>query len=361
MEFIERLKFVFQENNIEVLEFNNEKGKITYKCLDCNTIYTYKCARNLFAKITLCKNCYNPFGRWNQTRLQKYKIDRLFPESNITLIDYKGMRTGGIIQCNKCGKQEIINNFEALFAARKGKFCNNCEKDKSKTFKHLQKELDKEYIKLLEWNGTNNKSKFQCLRCGHIFKKFVTKDFNGQICPNCFQVYNKFTFEQGQELLNKKGNNEYLLLQYKGTNDKSLIKHKNCGFCYTARLSDFEKTKGCPKCYKKYSKGEQLVAQFLDNNNYYYVRQKRFDDLSRYSFDFCVRLNNQEVLLEVQGQQHYKEVEVFDDFEKQIERDKIKKEYCLVNNIPLIEIPYWELKNVEKFLQLKFNDYLERE
>lgn len=358
MEFIEKLKFVFQENNIEILELKGEKEKIVYKCLDCNTIYTYKCARNLFSKITLCKNCYNPFERWNKERLQKYKLNRLFPNSNITLIDYKSMRTGGIIRCNKCGFVEEINNFEALFAARKNDFCNNCEKEKDVIFKHLQEELGKKYIKLLEWNGTRSKSKFQCLHCGHIFEKNVTKCFNGQICPNCFKTHNCFTFEQGQELLNKKGNNEYLLLQYNGTNVKSLIKHKLCGFCYTTRLSDFEKTRGCPKCYKKYSKGEQLVAKFLEENHYSYIRQKRFNDLPRYSFDFCVILNNKEILIEVQGQQHYKEVEIFDNFEKQMKRDKVKKEYCLVNNIPLIEIPYWELNNINNFLQLKFNDYL---
>ena len=53
--------------------------------------------------------------------------------------------------------------------------------------------------------------------------------------------------------------------------------------------------------------------------------------------------------------------EIFDSLEDQKRRDKIKKDYCLANNISLIEIPYWELKNLEQFLQLKFNDYLEKE
>lgn len=86
--------------------------------------------------------------------------------------------------------------------------------------------------------------------------------------------------------------------------------------------------------------------------------KKKFEDLKKYSFDFSVIINNQMVLLEVQGRQHYEEVEVFDSLEIQQERDKVKREYCLANNIPLIEIPYWEIDNIDNFLQLKFNDYL---
>ena len=100
---------------------------------------------------------------------------------------------------------------------------------------------------------------------------------------------------------------------------------------------------------------------FLNNNNYNYIYQKRFKDLNKFSFDFCVFFDNKFILLEVQGQQHYKEIEIFDELKEQERRDNIKREYCLANNIPLIEIPYWEFDNINQFLQLKFNDYLEKE
>ena len=355
MEFVDKIKNVFDED-IEILEFKNEKNPITFKCLKCGTLYNFKCARNLFAKTALCKKCCAP-GRWTKEKLQD-RLNKIFVNSDVTLIDFNGMRAGGNVRCNKCGEIEHINNFEALLSARKDNFCMNCEKNKNAIYKHLEQELNKNYIKLLEWHGVNNKAKFQCLRCGFIFKKNVTKKFNGQICPNCFKVHNKFTLEEGQKMLDEKGNNEYTLLQFKGTNEKCLIKHKKCGFCFTTRLGDFEKTKGCPKCYKKYSKGEQMVAKFLTDNNYHFTQQKRYADLPKFSFDFCVTLNNQEILIEVQGRQHYQEIEVFDSFEKQQQRDKTKREYCLVHNIPLIEVPYWELQNLNDFLQLKFNDYL---
>ncbi len=255
MDFQEKLKQVFKENQIEIIDFEEEKGKIKYKCLNCGKIYSYKCARNLLSRITLCKNCYNPFSRWNQQRLEIFKLKRLYPKSDLAIIDYKGLRASARIKCNKCGEIEKIQNLEALMCGRKDYFCKNCEKEYNTIYNHMIKELDSGYIKLLEWHGVNSKTKFQCNRCGYIFEKNVTLKFNGKICPNCFKIHNKFSFEDAQKWLNEKGNGEYVLLQYKGNDKRSLVKHK-CGFCYSVRLADFSKTKGCPKCYKYFSKGE---------------------------------------------------------------------------------------------------------
>lgn len=356
-----KLKQIFIENNIEILEYEGLKGKIKYRCLDCGKIYEYKCARNLFSKITLCKNCFNPFSRWNKERLEEYKLKRLYPNSDLTFIEFNGLRKSGKIKCNKCGKIEVYQNLEPIFCGRYDNFCMSCEKESNKIYNNMIEKLKNGKIKLLEWRGVNNKSKFQCLRCGNIFEKNVSSKFNPDICPNCFKVHNQFSIEDAQKKLDNKTMEKYIILQYTGSEKRSLIKHEKCGFIYSARLSDFEKTKGCPKCYKKFSLLEQKVASYLEKHNYYFEQRKRYSDLPRFSFDFLIKINDKTLLLEVQGQQHYKEIEIFDNLKKQKERDNIKREYCLVNNIPLIEIPYWEINNLEKFLQLKFNDYLGRE
>ena len=38
------------------------------------------------------------------------------------------------------------------------------------------------------------------------------------------------------------------------------------------------------------------------------------------------------------------------------ERDKIKNDYCINNNINLLRIPYWEKQNIETII----NNYLQR-
>ena len=40
-----------------------------------------------------------------------------------------------------------------------------------------------------------------------------------------------------------------------------------------------------------------------------------------------------------------------DDFYIQQEHDKIKNQYCIDNNIPLIRIPYWEYDSIEYILK----------
>ena len=39
-----------------------------------------------------------------------------------------------------------------------------------------------------------------------------------------------------------------------------------------------------------------------------------------------------------------------EDYIELIKRDNIKQEYCLLHNINLIKIPYWEFDNIEKIL-----------
>lgn len=278
MNFKEKLKYVFDKNDIEIIEFTNDKEKITYECKDCGRRYSYKSARNLFSRISLCKNCYNPYSRWNKERVQA-RLNKLFPESKVEIIDFFGFRAGGAVKCLKCGNIENVKNFEPLLSARKDFYCKNCEKDLNKTYKHLEEQLALGNLSLLKWNGVNEKSDFKCNRCGHLFSKQVSINFNGKICPNCFKVYNKFSFEEGQKALNQLGNGEYELLQFKGMSQKSLIKHK-CGFIYETRLSDFQKTRGCPKCYRKISKYERQLKEWLEKNGIDYIYQKKIQRFS---------------------------------------------------------------------------------
>lgn len=60
---------------------------------------------------------------------------------------------------------------------------------------------------------------------------------------------------------------------------------------------------------------------------------------------------------EYDGELHYKKArwsqseETLSGTQK---RDKIKSDFCLNKNIPLIRIPYWEFENIETILQTEF-------
>ena len=64
-------------------------------------------------------------------------------------------------------------------------------------------------------------------------------------------------------------------------------------------------------------------------------------------FDFVVfdDDNNIDFIIEYQGKQHYEPSSKFGGkrgFYQQQYNDKKKKRYCILHNIPLVEIPYWE-------------------
>ena len=68
------------------------------------------------------------------------------------------------------------------------------------------------------------------------------------------------------------------------------------------------------------------------------------------------------ILIEYDGQQHFKPVSFGNDEEKAISEfkqrqinDDIKTQYCKSNDIELIRIPYWEYENIEEILKQKLN------
>lgn len=73
-------------------------------------------------------------------------------------------------------------------------------------------------------------------------------------------------------------------------------------------------------------------------------------------FDMAILDSDDQLLglVEYQGEQHYTPVKYFGGEEQLKEnklRDSIKREYCIQNNIPLLEIPYWKYDNVDLILE----------
>ena len=103
------------------------------------------------------------------------------------------------------------------------------------------------------------------------------------------------------------------------------------------------------------SYGELKISEILKENNYHFEQDKKcFDDLimpggKPARFDFIVYNNFNEImrLIEYDGEQHYKEWTLGKDtLEERQNRDKLKNQYAIKNNIPLIRIPYWEKENL---------------
>lgn len=114
----------------------------------------------------------------------------------------------------------------------------------------------------------------------------------------------------------------------------------------------------------KMSKGERKIEQIFNNLNILYKQQIKFKDLlspkgRQLSFDFAIidLKNKLKCLIEYQGQQHHRSIDIFggdENFFQQQENDELKRNYCKDKNIKLLEIPYWDYDklNEEYFIKL---------
>lgn len=94
---------------------------------------------------------------------------------------------------------------------------------------------------------------------------------------------------------------------------------------------------------------ENHVVKLLNKEKIKYQREKTFSDLKggKYRFDFYLpNYNGQTIIIEVDGEQHFKPIYGRQSFLKGQEHDRQKNSYCLANNIKLYRVPYWEIKNL---------------
>lgn len=137
------------------------------------------------------------------------------------------------------------------------------------------------------------------------------------------------------------------------------IRCKKCGHIWSPPLSSMTANGiRCPTCSPEGYKGEIKISSELSKRNLIFQRQYKIPACKNkrvLPFDFAI-LNDKEELLgliEYQGEQHYFPVKHFggeQKFKDQQQRDTIKVDYCNDNNIPLLEIPYWNYNNIDEII-----------
>jgi hypothetical protein len=120
---------------------------------------------------------------------------------------------------------------------------------------------------------------------------------------------------------------------------------------------------GCPICGESY--GEKQTSLALLKRNVHFKREKRFGscrNINPLPFDFLVYYNEQIALIEYQGIQHYEPVAFGRgnpeaNLKKVRQHDSIKRKWCKVTNVPLLEIPYWE-EDIDKLINEFLNSII---
>lgn len=125
-----------------------------------------------------------------------------------------------------------------------------------------------------------------------------------------------------------------------------------CGNITYVNTNDLT-TGNTTSCGCIHSRGEEYIGQILTINNIIYQNQKSYSDCCSPStgrvlrFDFYV---NNNYLIEYDGILHFKTENRGWNSQELLEKtqlhDKIKNQYCLEHNIPLIRIPYTHLSKL---------------
>lgn len=128
---------------------------------------------------------------------------------------------------------------------------------------------------------------------------------SGHGCPNCQKIKARSTTEEYIKKVYIISKDITVIGKYIGSANK--IKHecKRCGNLWYARPSQILQGCGCPKCNK--SKGERTICRLFDKNNILYSEEYQQTWSNKKRYDFKVK----NILIEFDGDQHFREVNYF--------------------------------------------------
>lgn len=316
----------------------------------CKTHY-FTAPINILYKGWKCKNCYGvPL---TTERFQK-KLDSIFGKNEYTVVGtYTGVHHKVMVRHNKCNRTWEANPQTLL----RGCQCKMCVakmvgKEQSRStdeFKSILKEKrGTDYVLESEYVNSLTKVKVKHLPCNNEYWIRPDSLLRGSSCTfclakRCSTSYLKTTAQYSKEVKSLTRGEYQLISEYKGVNEYVTIKHNICGNTYQVYPYLFNRGRRCPKC-SSMPTGEMIIENFLIKNNIKYTCQVKFKDcldINQLSYDFLLVDFN--TLIEYQGVQHYKPIDLFggkSSFITQIRHDCIKKKYARDNGYILFEISY---------------------
>ena len=192
---------------------------------------------------------------------------------------------------------------------------------------------------ILEPYAFKKEERVQCPKCSVKNGQFI-KDISGQIFGQLKALYPS----------NKRGKDGSVYW---------VCECVDCGYQQLVISYNLTKNKAghlCGVCGAK-SAGEYLIGKKLQELNIQFEKEKtfidcKFPDTQQFAkFDFFV---NNEYIIEIDGEHHYKpcryassvtQEQAYLNFIKIQQQDCYKNEYCFKNNIPILRIPYFYLKD----------------
>lgn len=313
---------------------------------------------------------------WPQVSLSKRQKDLTNQKINKLICLYpskikNSVKTFWVCQCD-CGKytigetSSIIRNRKKSCGCEVKKIRNNLTGQKID--KLLVLGLDEEF-ESQRLPGIHRKWKCQC-DCGNICSYYENDLLKNKITHSCgcVQKENRKQFGNATDWTGKRQGLLTVLECLGPIVDKENNSHKydliwrcqcDCGNIKNIKSSNLSQVKSCGCSSGHY--WEDLIGSILNELSIEFEREYKFNNLKDKNylrFDYALIKNNSVIgLIEYQGQQHFNPKHIYYK-ESVVLHDQIKKEYCKNNNIPLLEIYYYESSNIKEKI-IKFLNGLE--
>jgi very-short-patch-repair endonuclease len=345
----------------------NKSEQIIYKCKKHNYIHKQSLHNHLQGKgCPLCakekKRCARLFSKeefikkatLSHTDIENYDFDK---------IDFSFR--------DRLGRMEIYCKEHGRFLIRPSHFingvgcqwCNGWKKDDEEFRERLQKihpNLDFSETKYSE-RDKKGRVKVICPKHGVKYMKY-TNLLNGEGCYECSmeemgkkeRLTNEEIIKRAKKIYGESTYSYEKLDTYnRNENNKVIITCPKHGD-FEVNLSNFMAGKtGCPSC--RHHKLELKIYSKLTQDGIIFEREKTFKWLknprTKYNLYLDFYLPEYNVAIECQGGQHFFPIKVFggeETFQKNIERDRIKKDLCNKNGIKILYFMESRYKNNEK-------------
>ena len=250
--------------------------------------------------------------------------------------------------CKKCTRRKLflipVDKLKADFAERGYKLITSEPKTKKEKVEYIclkHKDKGVQSIALAKFYDSNQ----GCRYCG------VEKSMRNHIVSKdeCMRL----TSNKGLNYIDSYLKNGRTLIEF------TCNKHTDKGIQYFS-VSQMRNTRcGCKYCNMSKYTNEEKIDSLLKSWNISFERQHSFKecrDKNALPFDFYISEYN--TLIEYQGEQHYKAIrrgkmsqdEALQNLKLIQKHDNIKRNYCTMNNINYIEIPYWENEDIENYI-----------
>ena len=340
-------------NEYKVLgEYKSNKDKILIRHNTCG--HEYEVTPVKFLSGRRCPNCSK--NKKKDTKWFKNKVNEILGNEYTVLGEYINTNTKIKMYHNTCGHEYEVKPSTFLNKKTKCPYCYGTPKKTTEEFKtEVFNKVGNEYKVLGEYKSNKDKIEFIHIKCNNKFEMRPGNFLNsGNRCPFCSGKAKKDTKIFSKEI-SKITNNEYeLVSEYINNSSKVSIKHLKCGRIFEMKPTDFLYGHRCPKCNSDKYKNENEIEEILKELGLKYEREVKIGctHIRELPFDFKIWINDTKfILLEYDGEFHYKPIYGEEYLKKQKENDKIKDDFCKENNITLLRISYLEKENKKEIIK----------